>query len=36
MALVIDLNSLDWYRGMTAMLELEAHPQSKHIYDRKK
>ena len=31
-ALVIDLNSLDWYRWMTAMLDLEAHPHSSIPY----
>ena len=27
-ALVIDLSSLDWYRWVTAVLDLEAHPHS--------
>jgi len=31
-ALVIDLRSLDWYRWMTAMLDLVAHPHSSVPY----
>jgi len=31
-ALVIDLRSLDWYRRMTAMLDLEAYPHSSIPY----
>ena len=31
-ALVIDLRSLDWYRWMTAMLDLVAHPHSSIPY----
>jgi len=31
-ALFIDLSSLDWYRWMTAVLDLEAHPQSSIPY----
>ena len=30
--IVIDLSSLDWYRWMTTMLDLEAHPQSSIPY----
>jgi len=33
-AMVMDLRSLDWYRWMTAMLDLVAHPHSSIPYVR--